>query len=290
MKNFLKISVGILMTGSLLISPVLASANNGKGHDNDENENNSHVTVKAKVEHNMGCFKENRFGDFFIFRWLNRNKNINLDGVCNKNASTTPDTTAPVISDFGATPRTTYALISWNTDENSDSNIYISTTSPVNTSGNPTSKKNQMTKTHRVIVGNLKTGTTYYVMVTSKDKKGNVATSSQISFTTLGSLPPVDNQAPLISAIITNVSSTSVMVNWTTDEPATSKVFYNAGATVDANATTTPFVSSNSLVLNHSVNLPSLGTSTQYTFMIESLDSHNNRGLSSAMSTTTLAL
>ncbi len=408
MKNFIKTAIGILMTGSLILSPAFALAKN-KEAKNEKNEVKTSMKIERNDNDNQGNNNKKSckqaWGHLFAFGWLKKHNAIEIDADCflpfgiskkfgNQNhASTTPDTIAPVITNLAANTRIGEAVITWNTDENSDSTVYFSATNVVNTnsSSTPVIQRNDRTKNHRVVIGNLSAGTTYYVIVKSKDKSGNSTNSSQISFvtktpspvgdsnnptiqsivgvvststikigwktnefatskvyysltspvstsssnfvesssltqthlvnvpnlangtkyffvveskdiannvtrsnefsfTTQGSGPVVDTTFPAITNIVTTVSSTTINVTWNTNETATSKIYYNVGATVDPNSTTTPFVSDNTLVLSHNLTIPSLATSTQYTFVVESKDGTGNRTLGPSVTTTTSAL
>ncbi len=163
-------------------------------------------------------------------------------------------------------------------------------TSPVSTAPGNFVESSSLTQNHLVTVPNLSNGTKYFFIVESKDAANNMTRSAEFSFTTQGSAPVVDITAPAITNIVTAVSSTTINVTWNTNETATSKVYYNTGATVDPNSTTTPFVSDNTLVLAHNLTIPSLATSTQYTFMVESKDGTGNRTLGPSVTTNTSAL
>jgi peptidoglycan hydrolase-like protein with peptidoglycan-binding domain len=107
-----------------------------------------------------------------------------------RNASTTPpvlDVTAPVISQFVATSTTaTTSILMWNTNEAASTKLVYGTSSPVLSSSATSSPKivSGFSLAHEVALTNLATSTTYYAVALSADMAGNVATSSQISFTT----------------------------------------------------------------------------------------------------------
>lgn len=95
----------------------------------------------------------------------------------------TTDTTAPTISGVYATPSDTGAVIKWDTNETSDSEVYYYT-SGYTQSGTQTSSTQAVA--HSVTLSNLSSGTTYYYRVKSKDSSGNLSQSSDYSFTTTG--------------------------------------------------------------------------------------------------------
>jgi PKD repeat protein len=75
------------------------------------------------------------------------------------------------------------AQINWRTNVNADSQVWVSTVSPVDTSGSPQASKSKAEKNHKIKLDHLNVNTTYYVVVRSKDGKGNIV-SSEITFTT----------------------------------------------------------------------------------------------------------
>ncbi len=107
--------------------------------------------------------------------------------------SVTYDISAPIITDVVdllATPEEendTKAIISWNTDENSDSNLYWSDD---NANWNLVSDSIFVTGHNLEILG-LSTDMTYFYYVTSSDLAGNTSTSSTYSFST-GGMDPED--------------------------------------------------------------------------------------------------
>ncbi len=239
MKNFIKTTIGILMTGSLILSPTFALA---KEKEAKKEKNEVKVSMNVEKNNDNGNKKNCKvaWGHLFAFGWLKKNNPIQLDADCflpfgiakkfgnqNNNASTTPDTTAPVITNLAANPRIGDASITWNTNENADSTVYFSTSNPVNTnsSSTPVVQKNDRVKSHKVVLSNLSAGTTYYVVVKSKDKSGNSSTSSQISFTTKTPVISGDNNNPTIQTIVGVVSTSTIKIGWKTNEFATSKVY-----------------------------------------------------------------
>jgi len=117
----------------------------------------------------------------------------------------------------------------------------------------------------------------------TKDAAGNVSTSLNDSVV----ITLADTTAPIISGITTTITGLNATVTWTTNEPATSNVFYSTGTPVDINNTATTRVSDGTLVTNHSLSIPSLTSSTLYHFIIKSLDSSNNIATSSESTFTT---
>lgn len=100
--------------------------------------------------------------------------------------TSTPDTTPPVITDLIATSTTaTSVRISWITDEESDTRIWRSTSSPVDlTTSTCIEVSSDLVLNHDVVLSGLNSSTTYYYVVGSKDQAGNEATSTERLFTT----------------------------------------------------------------------------------------------------------
>jgi hypothetical protein len=203
------------------------------------------------------------------------------------NGSSTPDTTAPVISSVNSSPLQTEATVTWLTNENSNSTVFYSTTSAsldVNATATPRVSKSSMTKDHSVKIENLATSTTYYFKVASKDAAGNVSYSDTMSFVTKA--PNVVVTYPVISNVATLVGTSTVSVAWKTNEAATSKVYYGT-TTIDTNSSLTTFVSDSSLLTNHSLTISGLSTSTPYNFVIESKNAQGNATYSTSFTATT---
>jgi len=85
-----------------------------------------------------------------------------------------------------------------------------------------------------------------------------------------------DTTPPVISEVTaTDITATSTMVTWLTDEEADSKVWYDTSTPLVITGST-PTESSSDLVLNHEVELFSLTPSTTYYFIVSSTDSALN--------------
>lgn len=103
--------------------------------------------------------------------------------------TTTPDTVAPIISDLSATSTASTSItVSWKTNENANSVLWYSTSTPVTPFTNSSTKVENSTlvTNHSLTASNLNASTTYYYLVSSKDSSGNNATSSEKSIMTLG--------------------------------------------------------------------------------------------------------
>lgn len=96
------------------------------------------------------------------------------------------DTRAPQIAFVtAANIKATSTQIIWITDESSDSKIWISTTTSVDTSIAPAASSSAFSHYHNLALNGLATSTTYYYTVISADSSGNKGTLTGNSFQTL---------------------------------------------------------------------------------------------------------
>lgn len=96
-----------------------------------------------------------------------------------------------------------------------------------------------------------------------------------------------DTTPPIISNVqTTNIAETSATTTWTTDELASSEVYYALSSPITATSTIKIIGADN--VINHSVNLTGLSSSKIYYYVVVSKDSAGNTATSSEQSFTTL--
>lgn len=116
-------------------------------------------------------------------RMLSRDAAVNHATSADATSATSADVTAPVISAImlGTVPGTT-AVISWSTDEASDSQVEYGLTEAY---GSTTTIDSSMVMSHSVSLSGLAVSTTYHYRVLSRDAAGNLATSSDGTFTTI---------------------------------------------------------------------------------------------------------
>lgn len=202
-------------------------------------------------------------------------------GVCGGGtATTTPDTTMPVISGVSATAiTTTGATIVWNTNEGSTMQVQYGTTTAY---GSLSTLNSTLMTSHSVELSGLTPNTMYNYIVWSKDAANNTATSTNMTFMTAA----LDTTAPVLSSVMSSaVATTTATVSWNTNESATGKVYFGtANPLVLASATAT---STSALSTGHTFGLTGLTASTTYYFVVESMDAANNTATSSQMWFTT---
>jgi hypothetical protein len=188
-------------------------------------------------------------------------------------ADGTPPTISGVttssISDTGAT-------ISWTTNEAADTQVDYGTTGSY---GSSTTLNSTMTTSHSQGLTGLTANTLYHYRVISKDAAGNLAVSSDNTFTTNA----LRSTAPVISAIAVSVTSTSATITWKTDKPSDSAVDYWVVNRTPRKAALAMLATTHSLTLNK------LQKSTTYQFQVKSTDSDANLAVTAELSFTTTA-
>jgi rRNA maturation protein Nop10 len=191
-----------------------------------------------------------------------------VSGTKSFTTSATADTTAPVITD-GPTVTwvtDTAAILSWVTNEASDSRV---TYGLQGGSLQSSSLNVSYVTAHSVVLTNLQSGTAYSFQAASTDPSGNLSSYSAIQdFTTKVPGPP-DLTPPVctVQPIASNITNTSAVITWQTDEPSTSSVRYG-NLPVSLNWQT--LVSG--LSTSHSVTLVNLTPATPYYFKTMQLD------------------
>ncbi|MBU1165087.1 fibronectin type III domain-containing protein [Patescibacteria group bacterium] len=182
------------------------------------------------------------------------------------------DETAPVITNVVVTPSNTSAVITWTTDEESNSTVEYATESLSTATSTETVTDSDLVTSHSLELNNLTAETTYYYIVKSADSNSNIATTTESTFTTTAQ--EVDITAPIISDIFWQISTTTATVEWETNEASTSKITY---ALESLNTvTSTEEVSSTDLVTSHSLDLSGLSSYTTYYYILESIDAATN--------------
>lgn len=185
------------------------------------------------------------------------------------------DVSPPVIQNVQAINITqTSATIVWDTDEPADSTVSYGLT----ISYGDTVIESSLVFSHAVDLSGLSPSTTYHFRVSSRDADANLSVSSDFTFTTLGDL-----NAPTIANVqVINITDTSAVVVWFTDEPATTFVQFGETAAYDRSVLIPGFTT------NHAVLLEGLTPNTLYHFSVTSQDPSNNTTVTPDMTFTTL--
>ena len=187
------------------------------------------------------------------------------------------DTTPPVISAIAVSGVSgAGATITWRTDEPADRQVEYGTTTSY---GSQTPLETTLSTSHQVTLSGLKPATTYHFRVKSRDAAGNLAVSSNQTFTTLDTIPPV-----ISALVVSSVSTTTATITWVTDEPADTQLDYG---TTTAYGSQSPLDSR--LVTAHSVTLSGLLPGATYHCRARSRDAAGNLALSANLTFQTVA-
>lgn len=241
-----------------------------KKHNSDREENDGEEGGDEHGHHGDGDKKENE------------HEGRPFSIPCNFLPPVT-DTTAPVISNVSVSGiSTSSATINWTTNESAYGELAYGTSTNYS-AGTPWSTGSAMSFSQPL--SGLTASTTYHYQIGVKDLSGNIATSSDFIFTT--ATVPADTTPPAISSVATgNVASTTASVIWTTDEVATSKVYYGTSTPLVLG---TALTGSNSLlVTTHVMPLSGLTASSTYHYVVQSQDGAGNTATSTENSFMTL--
>jgi len=149
------------------------------------------------------------------------------------------------------------AVVEWKTDEPATSEVIGSFSDTI------------FKTEHRVPLSSLQANQTYSIQVRATDRSNNGPTTSpSVSFTTLSApdvLPPVIIAGPMIM----NVTHSTALIVWETDEPSVSGVSYNNGVNYFLVRDEVP-------QKKHEVFLTSLEASKTYFFTVSSTDTLGN--------------
>jgi hypothetical protein len=161
---------------------------------------------------------------YFVVTAYNNDVVLSESSASNEVSSDAPppaDTTAPIISNIQATSITdTSAVITWTTDETSDSEVQYGTAP----GSYPSSENNtSMVTSHSINLTGLSQNTTYYYRVRSEDASTNARTSSEMTFATN---PAPDGTAPSIVQYPT-INYANDTIDVTFSEPVESQLVEN---------------------------------------------------------------
>ena len=173
------------------------------------------------------------------------------------------DITPPLITNIQVIQTDITATISWDTDEVSDSTINYG----VDLSYGQTKSDAALVTSHSLTLEGLTAGTEYHYQISSADADTNNSDSVDLTFTTNSE---ADLTPPVISNIMVTSTDTVVTVTWDTDELSNSSVDYGLDSTYGLNQNNATYVTS------HSIELPSLTSSTEYHYQITSSDVSGN--------------
>lgn len=225
--------------------------------------------IEKRVENGKGLPKG-------LFKFFNDifSKFVRGDKATSTHATST-DNVMPVIQNLRVISATSTANITWKTNVLTTSEIRYGTSTPINASSSVVIDSS-LVSNHSVVINGLNPNTTYYYVVIAKDSKGNVKTSEVESFHT----KVVDLVAPkILFNTVFSIKGVGANIAWITDEKADSRVWVGTSTPVSVSGTGT--ASSTDLVYFHDIFVGGLATSTQYYYVIQSVDASGNASATS---------
>jgi len=214
---------------------------------------------------------------FFRVKSLDPSSNAGISD----NSYTFNTTAGPVISNISIKSIfNEEAVITWLTNESSDSHVELSINANMSDSNSHgsenliTTLNSQEYYEHSVRLTGLTQATKYYFYVKSKDVNTNEAFDNNAgeyySFTTT-----YDSTGPVISNISVSTTLNTAIITWTTDELSSSQVQH--GTTIAYGGLTEK---DNTLTIQHSVRVPELYQNCSYHFKVVSEDANGNISIS----------
>ena len=236
------------------------------------------LVLTANHEHRLTGLQPSTL---YHYRVVSRDESGNVAASADRTFTTTAaDTTAPTISSITTSNVTsTSATVTWTTNEAATTQVQYGSTSAY---GSSTALNTTLMTQHSQALTGLATDTTYHFRVLSRDAAGNLASSGDV---TVSTVPAPDTTAPTLSAVAASgVGSTGGTITWTSDEPATTQVQYGT-TTAYGSATSL----STALVTSHSQGLNGLVAATTYHYRVLSRDAAGNQAASGDFTLTTLS-
>lgn len=180
------------------------------------------------------------------------------------------DTTAPNISEVAAISLgLNEVTIAWTTDELAVSRLSYGTTASL---GQQATLAASALLVHSAVITGFLPNTTYHYCIYATDATNNTGESCGHTFTTEAEPVPVDTMSPVVSEVtVSNMTTSSVTLSWTTDEVANGYVEY--GTTPDYGSQT-PL--SADFAEHHSVTISGLAAGTTYHYRIVANDAALN--------------
>lgn len=150
-----------------------------KNEDNKENKRERKLCVKAFGHLIAPGYMKNK-GEKEIDFWKDCVIPFGIMKKMHRNATTTPDTMAPTISEAAILTGTSTLSVSWKTNERATSTLYYSLVTPLNVTASTTGQVSSTTfsKNHLLSLTGLTASSTYYLQIKSADKSGNATSSA----------------------------------------------------------------------------------------------------------------
>lgn len=139
-------------------------------------------------------------------------------------------------------------------------------------------KDNTQSTIHEIKIENLTGGTFYDVELSSMDENGNVANESLAKFSTSeDDLPPVLSNIKTDSTVFLDRSSkTQTIISWLSNEPSTSRVYYQEGVHGGTAVLSESTDLNNNYTKEHVMVITKFKPGVVYSFRVESIDSGGN--------------
>ena len=154
----------------------------------------------------------------------------------------------------------TWAVIDWLTDRPATSRVDYGETESYGWSASPGP---ELVTEHSTTLSGLAEGTLYHFRAVSADSLAVEAESPDSTFTTMTGQP---TGPPIIDGVnVEETSATSVLISWTTDRPASSRVCYGTGGELDCSTAVDTLP-----VTDHSVIVWPVVPRVTYHFVVES--------------------
>jgi len=182
--------------------------------------------------------------------------------------SATVDTISPTITNVLASGISAgEVLITWDTDEAADTNLEIGLASDLSNAVMQTVTDVGGVLHHSMSVTGLNSDTTYYFLVHSSDMAANAS-----AYSIIGNVLTLDTIGPIVANVSVRAYKNCSIINWDTNEPATSEVQYG----FDASYGLVGNDFNTSLKTSHEVLLTGLTENVGYHFNIHSQDVGGN--------------
>lgn len=248
------------------------------------------LEIVSTIQHTATLSNLSPETDYFLYvKALDAQQNIGVSDE--KTFKTLPVRMVSITAGPIAVPQSTWAKITWTTDDLSDSVVDFGTT----TSFGFYATSTDFVTAHEVNVSGLSSSTAYLYKIHSTDANGNTATldngAAGYPFTTTGG-------TVISSVAVQSVTDSRASIVWNTDTDSDSYVIYsNSKDTLKAGDGNTVGTSvyvgtSTAALFQHGVDIDGLSPSAQYFFYVKSTDAStiatidNNNGDYYAFSTT----
>lgn len=250
------------------------------GYSEEKNFNASHaiplknLTAKTNYSYSISCHDNiikdanaetaaNKYGNWVFSEAKNFTTKEEMNTQSGWADKLSGDTNPPVITNVKVSSSTgESAVITWDTDEDSNSLVkYGTDTNYGNMAGDDKVNNNQAnyTNSHSVTINGLVPATKYFYVVSSIDASGNIASSSESSFTTAA-------PSSLSSIKAQSLNLGEATITWETSNETTSTVEYGLTTSYGEKK------ESSTQTKNHSINLSNLNQGEIYHFRVKGKD------------------